>query len=343
MIGRSVVSTHVPVEECRRNRRGRTRKRRDFLLLAVLICAGLILSTTAALNAARAVSPPSRQDLAAAPSKPVEPALSYSFGWLDAHPSPPLPVAARAAIVVDLDSKRVLWARNPFAARAPASLTKMVTAMVALDHTSPDALLRVPPAAAAMPPDRMGLKAGNLISVRDLLYGVFLLSANDAAETLAESILRPDRFLAAMNAKVARLGLRQTHFVNATGLDAPGHQSSSYDLAVIGGWLETHYPLLAQIAATKQHYIPATAGHGPFDTYTLNKMLTLYPQATGLKTGFTDQAGGCLVATAVRGGRHLLAVVLGSPIFFTDARRLLDYGFSVHPAPAFRAALTDTS
>lgn len=300
--------------------------------MAAGVALALVTVTTAAELSRRPASTPATP--AAAARATARPPLGFSFKGLDARTGATVAVRARSGILVDLDTRTVLWAREQDARRAPASLTKMVTAMVALDHASPDQVLTVPREAAAMPPDRMGLRAGEKVTVREALYGLFLDSGNDAATTLATRILRWGRFVADMNAKVRALGLHDTRFVNATGLDATGHFSTAYDLAVIGGYLEAHYPLLARIAATPEKVIPATATHRAFDARNLNKMLTIYPGATGLKTGFTDFAGGCLVASATRAGRHLLAVVLGSDVFFTDAVHLLDYGFSRPPGPA---------
>lgn len=252
----------------------------------------------------------------------------YSTAWLASHPAPDLGVTAKAGILVDLDQRRVLWARSERTQRAPASLTKMVTAMVALDHTSLDHTVKVPDTAAGMEPDVMGLSAGEQVTVRDLMYGLFLDSGNDAAETLAQTILPRDRFLAAMNAKVAGWGLTDTHFTNPSGLDADGLHSTAYDLAVIAAHVELEHPELMEIAGTKDHPIPGTSQHKAFDPYSLNKLLWQYPGATGLKTGFTDNAGGCVAGTATRNGRHLVVIVLDSDIFFTDAEKLLDYGFS---------------
>jgi D-alanyl-D-alanine carboxypeptidase (penicillin-binding protein 5/6) len=179
-----------------------------------------------------------------------------------------------------------------------------------------------------MEPDVMGLSAGEVVTVEDLLYGLFLDSGNDAAETLARAIIPRSRFLAEMNAKARLLGLADTSFVNPTGLDAPGHYSSAHDLAVVAGYLETRYPRLAAIASAKERRIPATAGHKAFDPRNLNKLVWNYAGADGLKTGFTDAAGGCVAGSATRGGRHLLVLVMGSAVFFTEAERLLDYGFS---------------
>jgi len=252
---------------------------------------------------------------------------AYGFRWVNAHPSPDLGITAAAGILVDLDTRTVLWERNPYAGRAPASLTKMVTAMVALDLASPDAQLTVKRSMTDVIPDTMGVFPGERVPLRDLLYGLFLDSGNDAAEVLAQGIVPRPLFLELMNRKARSLGLTGTTFANPTGLDDPGARSTAYDLAMIAGYLTTHYPLLTQIAATEDHYIPATAGHRAYEPLNLNKLLELYPGATGLKTGLTDDAGGCLAATATRGGHHLVAIILGSDVFFTDSEALLDYGF----------------
>ncbi len=260
---------------------------------------------------------------------PTAPPAFYSTAFAEARPAPALGVTAKAGILVDLDARRVLWERSSREQRAPASLTKMVTAMVALDHAALDSKVVVPDAAVHVEPDVMGLSAGEVVSVRELLYGLFLDSGNDAAETLARTLMPRDRFLALMNAKAAGWGLGDTHFVNPSGLDSAGHRSTAYDLAVIAGHLELEHPELMQIAGTREHPIPGTSEHKAFDPHNLNKLLWQYPGATGLKTGLTDDAGGCVAASATRGGRHLVAIVLDSDVFFTDAIRLLDYGFSI--------------
>ncbi len=262
--------------------------------------------------------------------KPV--LAAYSTGWLDANSGPDLPIRAQSAIVVDLDSKKVVWARDPHSVRAPASLTKLITAMVAADLAPMGMEVTVPAEAAQIEPDVMGLSEGEVVTLETLFYGLFLDSGNDAAETLSRTLVPRDRFLQLMNQRAARLGMRDTHFSNPTGLDDPDLHASAYDLAVAAGELTAHYPKLAAIAATREQPIAGTAQHKAYDPYNLNKMLWTYPGATGLKTGFTDLAGGCVVVTATRDGRHLLAVVMNDDIFFTDAGKLLDYGWSVRPA-----------
>ena len=268
----------------------------------------------------------------AAGGAPARSVPYYSEDWVAGHGSPDLGLHAQAGVVVDVDAHRVLWEHDPRTPRAPASLTKLMTALVALDHAGLDREVTVPEGATGVEPDVMGLSTGEVVSVRELLYGLFLDSGNDAAETLAQALIPRDRFIREMNAKASAWGLRDTHFTNPSGLDADGLRATPYDLAVIAGHVETDHPELMQIAGTKEMPIAETARHKAFDPYNLNKLLWQYPGATGLKTGFTDDAGGCVIGTATRDGRHLVVVVMNSDIFFTDAERLLDYGFAAHPA-----------
>ena len=259
---------------------------------------------------------------------------SYSSDWLLANPPPDLGVQAQAGALLDIDSRRVLWESHSRERRAPASLTKMVTAMVALDHALPETSVHVPPEAANHNPDwtNMGLDPGERLTVRELLYGIFLVSGNDAAETLARTLMPRDAFIEAMNAKVRELGLPDTHFANPTGLDEDGHSSSAFDLAVIAGELELHYPDAVAVAAAADVALPASAEHKEYRLHSLNKLLTWpYPGGTGLKTGYTEAAGGCVAGSAARDGRRLVAVVLNSDTFFSDAARLFDYGFGRTP------------
>lgn len=294
------------------------------LALALVVAAPAVLL----VKGVRAAAPPPRVARhLVRHSAPLWP--GYSVRWVNAHPSPDLGITAAAGILVDADTRTVLWERSAYAERAPASLTKMVTAMVALDLVSPDTQLTVVPAMTDVIPDTMGIVPGEQVPVRDLLYGLFLDSGNDAAEALAQGIVPRSLFIDLMNRKVRALGLTGTTFSNPTGLDDPGNRSTAYDLAMIAGYLSTHYPLLMQIAGTEDHYIPATGGHKAYEPLNLNKLLQLYPGATGLKTGLTDDAGGCLAGTATRGRHHLVSVILGSDVFFTDSEALLDYGFGV--------------
>jgi len=244
-------------------------------------------------------------------------------------PAPPV-IKARSAIILDLDTGGVLYQVDAHGRHAPASLLKVATALVALEHLGLDQMVTVPLSINQLPWDstRMGLRPGERLTVREFLYGLFLNSGNDAAITLAEAAMPRATFIALMNAKAAQLGLVDTHFVNPIGLDDPSQYTSAADLARISIELTTRFPVVAAIASTPSLTLPATATHHAYALYNLNQLIRTYPGATGLKTGWTGRAGGCLIATASRGGRHLMVVVMGSPNIFVEAASLLDYGFA---------------
>lgn len=246
-------------------------------------------------------------------------------------PPPPV-ITARSAILVDLDTGRTLFQLDPHGRRAPASLTKVVTALVALDHLRLDQTVTVPTSIKQIPWDstRMGLRAGERLTVRELLYGLFLNSGNDAAVTLSEAAMPRAAFVGLMNAKAVTLGMTDSHFANPIGLDDPSHLTSASDLARAGAELMRRFPDVAAMAATPSLTLPATATHHAYALYNLNELLRKYPGATGLKTGWTGHAGGCLIATATRDGRHLMVVLLASPRIFDEAAALLDFGFASH-------------
>jgi D-alanyl-D-alanine carboxypeptidase (penicillin-binding protein 5/6) len=288
---------------------------------------------------------------AAAPQRATAPAPSafdhfdFSTYWLAVHGQPALAIHGQAAYLVDVDARQVLWQRDPDTMRAPASLTKLVTAMVAVDDAvSLDRVVQVTDQVLEVVPSVMGVTPGERLTVRELLDGLLLDSGNDAAEALATGIVPRDRFIRQMNQKAKRIGLTATHFVNPSGLDADGHGMSAHDLAHVAAYLDKYYPQVAAIAASKDVAIPATATHKAFYPHNLNRLIGSFPGATGLKTGLTDNAGGCMLATATRDGRHLIAVVLNGTLHSTeDAALLLDYGFSVHPKAGFGPWLTTTN
>lgn len=291
-------------------------------------------------------SPLRQAAVAAAPAAPAAPApapapvrrpLTYVIppgaSW------PVLPLSPMAGgILVDLDRRQVMWEAGSTSPQPTASLGKIFTVMVAMDHAGLDQTVTVPPGGEDDNPNDsvMGLHVGDRVTVRQLVEGIWLASGDDAAETLARSFIPRDHFIAEMNAKAGMLGLASTHLSNPSGLDDPGQYSSAADLAVAAGWLELHYPDAFALAGQSYVPLPPNALHGEDLTLrTVNKMLNdykdsggPYPGITGLKTGYTDNAGGCYVITATRGGRHLVAVVLHDDWFFKDAATLLDYGFS---------------
>jgi D-alanyl-D-alanine carboxypeptidase len=299
------------------------------IVLAAVVTTGFVATRHAPIQF--------KLERATAPAAKTFDHFDFSNYWLVTHAQPDLPIHGQAAMLVDLDARQVLWQRDPDTMRAPASLTKLITAMVAVDDAgSLDREVEVPADAIKVIPSLMGISPGERLTVRELLYGVFLDSGNDAAEALATGIVPRDRFIRQMNQKAKSIGLTASHFVNPSGLDAPGHGMSARDLVHTAAYLDQYYPDLAAIASTKDIAIQATPTHKAFHPHNLNHLIGTYPGATGLKPGFTGQAGGCLLATATRSNRHLIAVVLNATLHSTeDATVLLNYGFSVHPGPAF--------
>lgn len=279
---------------------------------------------------------PARIPLTIPSPSPSPPTASTTIVARAVPTLPPIPlpaVDAQEVALVNLDTGRFLWQSNARAPWAPASLTKIFTAMVAVDLMGMNATVTVPASIQQLPADStfMGLTAGERLTVRELLYGVFLSSGNDAAETLASAVTSRSTFIADMNAKAARLGLRTSHFTNPTGLSESGLYSSAYDLALAALYLESHYPGLVSIAATPAITIPATATHKTFTLDNIDKLLHTYPGTYGLKTGWTEVALGCLITTSSRGGHRLLAVMLGAPngTAYAEMPKVLDYGFEL--------------
>ena len=304
-----------------------------FLLAAILFATANTLALVRPAKAGRLPPPRAWAVRGETPAGPaaVPAAPAFRGDWIAGHPAPDLGLWAQSAILVDPDQGQVLWGYDAYSRRAPASLTKLMTVLVALDHVALDHLLTVTPEAAQTSPDwtMMGLSPGEQLSLRELLYGVFLVSGNDAAETIATGIEPRDQFVAEMNARAQALGLHDSHFTNPTGLDEDGLYSTAYDLSVIASELWDRYPEVMAIAGVSAIDLPASGLHKDYNLLTLNKlMLWGYPGANGLKTGYTWNAGGCVAGTAQRGAKRLLAIVLSSDIFFTDAVKLLDYGFA---------------
>jgi len=277
----------------------------------------------------RATPSPTRPPVPAQLPAVKVPVLSAS--WLRTHPIAEVPsIKGRAAIVVDLTAGQVLYQQDQGTRYAEASLTKMMTAMVAADLTPLDTVITVPDAATQVEPNHMGISTGEKLTVRELLEGMLLDSGNDAAEAIAMGIVDRPKFIDFMNQKAAALHLRATHFTNPSGLDDADHYSSAYDLAVVGATLLADYPDLRAIVGSKQVSIYATPLHKAFDPVNIDRLLWTYPGAIGIKPGYTGAAGYCLAAAATRNGRTILVVVLGSTQHFTDAATLLDFGFR-HP------------
>jgi D-alanyl-D-alanine carboxypeptidase len=232
-------------------------------------------------------------------------------------------LSARAAVLLDVASGAVLYSKNGDERHAPASLTKMMTALVAVERG--DLNQRITASEHVyVEPVVIGLDPGEVMTLDELLYGLLLTSGNDAAVAIAEGVGGTQgRFVGWMNEKAAALGLRNTHFLNPHGLDAPGHYSTAEDLARLTAAMMRE-PLLARVVGAREY-----TRNGPplYKFRNSNPLLGTYDGVNGGKTGFTDLAGRCLAVSASRGGHQVIAVVLGSQNIARDGQTLLDYAY----------------
>jgi D-alanyl-D-alanine carboxypeptidase len=241
-------------------------------------------------------------------------------------------ISAESAIVIEYPSGRILYQKDAHHRMPPASLTKIMTAILALEYGNLNDVISIVPEDLAGE-STMGLAAGEQQTLHDLMYGMLLPSGNDAAMAIARYLgsrvgtgtpTNQDpvaRFADMMNMRVSQLGLTDTHFITPHGLDTPGHYSTAYDLASLA-WYALHIPTFNDIVKTVSYDAP---GHSLLNT---NEMLTRYDGADGIKTGWTDGCGLCLVTSATRGGHRLVSVVLNAPQWYSDSSALLDYGFA---------------
>jgi D-alanyl-D-alanine carboxypeptidase (penicillin-binding protein 5/6) len=258
-----------------------------------------------------------------------------------AHPSvarpaevagpPPGPVAtpvvrARSFLLADAATGQVLLARDPARARPMASTTKVMTALLVLERLPQQRVVTIGPGPTrTSTPSTLGLRAGERLTIRQLLLGLLLESANDSAVALAEAVDGSEAaFVRRMNRRAAALGLRATHYASPHGLDRPGHHTSARDLARL--WtVAMRRPDFRALVAIRRASIPGPRGSRRL--VSRDELLFTYRWTEGGKTGFTNLAGRCLVASVSRGGRRLVAVALGSGNAFRDLRALFDYGF----------------
>ncbi len=239
-------------------------------------------------------------------------------------------ISAKSAFFIDSKTGEVLFAKEPNLKLPIASLTKIMTVLIALEHKNIDDQFIVSQHAADMEPDKMLLVAGEKLTLEELLDGIFLISANDAAEVLAErSVESRDEFIKLMNTKAVQLGMKDTYFVNPTGLDEDENNSYSttYDLAILTRYLIRRHHLITEISQKEHIYLPQTQNHQDYDMYSGINLLTTYPGVIGFKTGYTPEAGLTLVTLARKDGHEIIGVLLGSQSRRDEARELLDYSF----------------
>lgn len=241
-------------------------------------------------------------------------------------------ITAKSALFIDTKSGKILYAKNEAEKLPIASLTKVMTALIALENKNLNDEFLVSEPAANMEPDKMLLIAGEKLTLKELLYGIFLISANDAAEVIAEGSLPAGRqeFINLMNAKAKQLGMRDSLFVNPTGLDEDfsNSYSSAYDMALLTRYLIRRFPQVVEISKMPHIYLPLTQNHQDYDMYSGINLLTTYPGVVGFKTGYTPVAGLTIITLARKGDHEVIGVLLGSQNRREEVRELLDYSFS---------------
>jgi len=242
-------------------------------------------------------------------------------------------VNAKSAVLMEKSTGRVLYEYNAHQPLAPASVTKVMTILLVGEAINSgkityDDIVTTSEHAASMGGSQIYLEPGEKMSVHDMLKAVVVSSANDAAVALAEHIAGSESaFVSMMNQKAAQLGMKDTNFVNAHGLDADGHVTSAYDIALMSRALLLEFPDVKKYTTI---WMDSVRG-GEFQLANTNKLLRQYDGVTGIKTGSTSVAGYCLSASAERNGMELICAIMGSPTSkdrFAAGKSLLDYGFA---------------
>lgn len=234
-------------------------------------------------------------------------------------------VSADAAILMDARTGQVLFAKNPHKKRAPASTTKIMTALLALELGNPDDIVSISSKAARVEGSSIYLVAGERFKFSDLVIGALIKSGNDACAAIAEHISGSvERFAELMNEKTFLIGARNTNFVNPHGLPAQDHYTTAYDMGLIAVHALRNAKF-AEIVSTRERTIKGDWNRQLTNT---NELLWRYHWADGVKTGTTNEAGQCLISSASKDSRRLVAVVLKSYDRYSDSLKLLEYGFA---------------
>ncbi len=240
-----------------------------------------------------------------------------------------------AYAVVDIDTGEMLASKNPDTILPIASLTKIMTATVALDLASPEEKFVLSAKAAAQIPTKIGVIPDQSLTVNELLHALLLTSANDSAKVLEEGINKKygdDVFVAAMNKKAEILGLQNTHFANVQGFDHPENYSTARELSILTGYVLNNYPAITAISQKDYYFLPESSDHKQFDLYNWNGLIGVYPDVFGLKIGSTERAGKTTIVVSRRNGKRIAAVLLGAPTVIERdlyAAKLLDVGYTI--------------
>ncbi|HKY02678.1 MAG TPA: D-alanyl-D-alanine carboxypeptidase family protein [Burkholderiales bacterium] len=270
--------------------------------------------------------------------------FSISFGLARADAPPMPPVAAKSWVLLDYQTGTAIASETPDTRTDPASLTKLMTAYLVFDALGKGQLKldqAVPVSTKAWKAEgsRMFIEPLKPVTVNELIYGMIVQSGNDATIALAEAVAGSEEiFAGVMNRQAQKLGMTNTNFVNSTGLPDPKHYSSARDMAILAAALIRDFPDNYKVYSTREYR------YNNITQPNRNRLLWLDPNVDGVKTGHTEAAGYCLVASAKRGERRLISVVLGTASDSARAResqKLLNYGFQFYDSvPVYRKAQT---
>jgi len=278
-------------------------------------------------------SPNYYYNLRLTPNQPVIRPLSLQLLPASNYPvntnnvSPPL-ISAHSAMVIDVESKVVLFQHNPDMKLLPASTTKVMTALVTLDTYSLDQIITI--TSVNGEGQQMGLELGERITVENLLYGLLVQSGNDAATALAQNHPQGETgFITAMNQKAQDLNLLDTQFTNPAGFDDYNHYTTVHDLGLLAAAAMKN-PTLSKIVSTIGITITDVDNTISHELETINQLLGQIPGLSGLKTGWTELAGECLITFTKRSNHKIITVILGSQDRFSDSQQLIDWAFTHH-------------
>ena len=248
-------------------------------------------------------------------------------------------ISANSAVVIDAVSGEILFEKNAYEKRGMASTTKIMTAIVALEKGNKEDIVEISEKAAGVEGSSMYLKAGEKISLENLLYGLMLVSGNDAATAIAEHIAgSEENFARLMNDKAREIGVKSTNFTNPHGLSDDNHYTTAYDLAQITAY-GMENPVFAEIVGTKSKTI-RREGLGETTLVNHNKLLKTYEGYIGVKTGFTKATGRCLVSASKRNGAKIVCVTLSAGDDWNDHRKLIDKAFEGYKTTLYQRAGT---
>lgn len=250
------------------------------------------------------------------------------------HRFPPWRTApAHGILLKELNSGRVLYEHDAGKRMSPASLTKIMSALVILEKGQLDDFVTISPNAARAHKTHLRVKAGQVFRLEDLLKAMLIVSANDACLAAVEHVGGDEaQFVALMNAKAAALGLADTHFSNGCGFDNPDHYSTAEDLAALS-LIALDQPIFRQLVREERAIITPVNGHRSYVLHTTNRLLGRIPGVEGIKTGFTSKAGRCLIAKVSQNGSDLLLVILNSKRRWNTATNLITYGLQAAESP----------